>query len=302
MRPGARSHKGGVPRAGRSASRGVVRHSPRPQPDRRGGPWPRAILRATIVCGLGFVWTWFVWFKPARSFPVMQDVILAVERAFTVVPITGSPAWALRSCVFILVPLAIILAIVRRPAALGLGRVEPDGWRIVALGLAIASPFCIWLGMRPGMQAYYAHMFGDGGWKPLLANALVIVVEHAWIQGVILSLALPRGASAPHSVTSHSRRGALAFIGLGFPAGLPRDERSVWQWLGVPAIATPSLVLQALVFGSVHVGKEFDEVIAAFPGGLGLGLLTYRSGSVWPSVTLHLSTGAMIVGTILLTR
>jgi hypothetical protein len=281
----------------------VARDLPRPQADRRRlGPWARAILRATIVCGLGFVWTWFIWFKTARSFPVMQEAILAVERAFIVVPITGSLAWAFRSGVFILVPLTIILAIVRHPAALGLGRVQPGGWRFVALGLAVASPFCIWLGMRPGMQAYYSHMFGDGGWKPLLANALVIVVEHAWIQGVILSLALPRGAAPSHGVAPLSRRGALAFIGLGFPTGLPRDERSVWQWLGIPAIATPSLILQALVFGAVHVGKELDEVIAAFPGGLGLGMLTYRTGAVWPSVTLHLSTGAMIVGTILLTR
>ena len=69
------------------------------------------------------------------------------------------------------------------------------GWRIVALGLAIALPFCVWLGTRPGMQAFYAHMLGRIGWKSLLANALVIVVEHAWIQGVILSLALPRDVS-----------------------------------------------------------------------------------------------------------
>ena len=249
------------------------------------------------------MWTWSFWFKPARSFPVLQDVIIALERAFALVPITGTLAWAFRSGVLIVVPLAVILAIVRRPGALGLGRVAPDGWRIIALGLAIALPFCIVLGLRPRMQAFYAHMYGNAAWRPLLANATVIVVEHVWIQGVILSLALPRGVSAlPSEIGERVRVGALGFIGLGFPVGLPRDERSVWQWLGIPAIATPALVLQALVFGAVHVGKEWDEVMAAFPGGLGLGMLTYRSGAVWPSVALHLGTGAIIVMTIVLAR
>ena len=74
------------------------------------------------------------------------------------------------------------------------------------------------------------------------------------------------GASASHSATRQPRRGARAFIGLGFPAGLPYDDRTVWQWLGIPAIVTPALVLHALVFGAVHVGKEMDEVMPAFPG------------------------------------
>lgn len=33
----------------------------------------------------------------------------------------------------------------------------------------------------------------------------------------------------------------------------------------------------------------------AFPGGLGLGMLTYRICSVWPGVLLHLGTSAIIL-------
>jgi hypothetical protein len=284
---------------GTRAARRPTRHYPRGI----NVPWPRAILRATIVCGLGFMWTWLVWFRPARSFPVIKGAIFAVDHVFNLVPIRGSLAWAFKSFVLVLVPVVVILAIVRRPTALGLGGVARYGWRIIVLGFAVALPFCIWLGLRPGMHTYYAHMFDDGGWKPLVANALVIVVEHAWIEGVILALALPGGGFASSSATSDpSRRGALAFLGFGFPADLPDDQRSLWQWLGVPAIVMPCLVLQALTFGAVHVGKEWGELVTAFPGGLGLGMLTYRIRSFWPSAVLHLGTGAIILLTILWTR
>ena len=287
----------------RLRGRRVTGRPTRPNPRGMNGPWARAILRATIVCGLGFMWTWLFWFKPARSFPVIEDVIFAVDDVFNLVPIRGNLAWAFKSSVLVLAPIAVILAIVRRPMALGLGGVARYGWRIIVLGFAIALPFCIWLGLRPGMHAFYAHIFKVGGWKSLLANALVIVVEHAWIEGVILALALPGGGFASSSATSDPpRRGALAFLGFGFPADLRDDQRSLWQWLGVPAIVMPCLVLQALTFGAVHVGKEWGELVTAFPGGLGLGMITYRIRSFWPAVVLHLGTGAIILLTILLTR
>jgi len=294
----ARSRHGRRSRRARVAGRPTRRY-----PRGMNGPWPRAILRATIVCGLGFMWTWLFWFQPARSFPVIKHAIFAVDQVFNLVPIRGSFAWAFKSYVLVLVPIAVILAIVRRPTALGFGSVARYGWRIIVLGFAIALPFLIWLGLRPGMHTHYAHMFKDGGWKPLLANALVIVVEHAWIEGVILALALPGKGFASSSATSDPpRRGALAFLGFGFPADLPDDQRSLWQWLGVPAIVMPCLVLQALTFGAVHAGKEWGELVTAFPGGLGLGMLTYRIRSFWPAVVLHLGTGAIILLTILLTR
>jgi hypothetical protein len=274
--------------------------SGRQHPSGSGGAWLRAIVRAVIVCGLGFMWTWLFWFQPARSFPVIKDAIIAVDRLFDLIPIRGSFAWALKSYVLVLLPVVFILGIVRRPTALGFGGVARYGWRIILLGFVVALPFCVWLGLRPGMQAYYRYMFTDQGWKSLLANALVIVVEHAWIEGVILALALPgRGFS---DTSEPERRGALAFLGLGFPVGLSNEQRTLWQWLGVPAIAMPCLILQALTFGAVHAGKEWGELITAFPGGLGLGILTYRIRSFWPAVVLHLGTGAMILLTMVLAQ
>jgi membrane protease YdiL (CAAX protease family) len=90
----------------------------------------------------------------------------------------------------------------------------------------------------------------------------------------------------------------LAFLGFGLPPG----ARGFAAWVGIPALVWPALIAQALVFGLVHVGKTPEELLTAFPGGLGLGMLTWRMRSVWPSVLLHVGTGAIILVTILLSR
>ena len=64
--------------------------------------------------------------------------------------------------------------------------------------------------------------------------------------------------------------------------------------LGVPAGVWPALVFSAVLFGLVHAGKASAEIAAAFPGGLGLALLTYRVRAVWPAVLLHASSGVVI--------
>lgn len=125
------------------------------------------------------------------------------------------------------------------------------------------------------------------------ANALVIVVEHALIEGVLFVLAL-LGGTMGHA-PDPPRTGRLAFLGFGYPIG---GERTLCAWLGVPKEVWPALVGQALVFGLVHMGKDVGELVTAFPGGLGLGLLTYRVRSVWPSVLLHLGTGATVLVTL----
>ena len=259
--------------------------------------WPRVILRAAIVCALGFVWTWLFWFVPANHLPVIKQVAGAVDHAVRwATGLEGSLLWAAKSYVYVLTPVLVLYLLGKRPTALGLGEVALYGWRIILFSLLVSLPVLIWLGLRPGMHAYYANMFQPGAWRALTANSLVIAVEHAWIEGVVLALALP-GGSFGHP-EDPPRTGRLAFLGFGQPPG----GTTVFTWLGVPAKVLPALVGQALIFGAVHAGKEIGELVSAFPGGLGLGMVTYRIRSVWPSVALHLGTGAIILAVIYVSR
>jgi membrane protease YdiL (CAAX protease family) len=84
----------------------------------------------------------------------------------------------------------------------------------------------------------------------------------------------------------------LAFVGLGNTVG----GKGISDWFGIPTWAWPALIGQALIFGLIHWGKHPAEILSAFPGGLGLGMLTYRIRSVWATILLHIGTGAIVVG------
>lgn len=268
--------------------------------------WPQVIARATTIYTLGFVWTWLFWFQPARTLPGVRGIVQTADNLFAQVPLTGDLGWAFRSYVCVLLPLLVIVCLVRRPTALGLGRAARYSWRILAMPFVVALPFLVWLGLRPGMHAYYRYLFESEGCKFLLANALVIVIEHAWFEGLILALALPGGGFG--TAEDPPRTGFLSFLGFGFPVQVNSEsdsngrERSLCSWVGIPPKVLPCLVLQALAFGAVHMGKYWGEVVTAFPGGLGLGILTYRTRSFWPSAVLHIGTGSIVFLTILISR
>jgi membrane protease YdiL (CAAX protease family) len=195
------------------------------------------------------------------------------------------------------VPAVVLVRVVSgRSTALGAGRVAHGGWRVLVFCFVVATPVLIWLGTRDSMHAYYARYVMRGGVMLWVCNGLVIVVEHAWIEGVLLALAVP--PQVPFDDEEPVRTGRLAFLGFGLPPG----ARGFAAWVGIPALVWPALIAQALVFGLVHVGKTPEELLTAFPGGLGLGMLTWRMRSVWPSVLLHVGTGAIILVTILLSR
>ena len=197
--------------------------------------WPRTLFRAVLVNALGFLWVTMFWFRPASRWPVWKDIYRGGDRLVRdVTGLEGIFVWAFKSYVFVLVPVFVLLLVFKRPTALGMGKMARFGWRIVAVGFLIALPVLVWLGLRPGMQEFYAHMFKPGAWRPLLANALVIAVEHAWIEGVILALALPRGGFLQDE-GDPEREGPMAFLGFGHPTGRPgRGARSS------PGSASPS--------------------------------------------------------------
>lgn len=265
---------------------------------RREKPESGVWWRALGVLLFGLFWTSWFWLRPVRHLWPWQDFYPWFDRTVLGWVDGGRYVrWVLRSYIFVGLPILGLWFAGFPPRALGMGRMADKGWRIVALAFVVAAPFLVWLGLRPGMHQYYAHMFRFDGYVPLLANALVIVVEHALIEGVLLTLALPKQHA--WDAADPVRTGRLAWLGFGFVDGEPRNLST---WIGIPAEAWPALIAQALVFGLVHLGKDMGELVTAFPGGLGLGLLTYRIRSVWPSVMLHLGTGAVILATIALTR
>lgn len=255
-------------------------------------------VRALLVTTLGLFWASWFWMPSTRAWPVWGDAYRLYDQLVQdLFGLNRHWRWVMKSYVFVGTPILVLWACGKPPTALGLGRMADKGWRVVALSFVLALPVLVWLGLRPGMQRYYAHMFGANGWEPIVANALVIAVEHALIEGLILVLALPGGAFGHGD--DPAREGRLAWLGFGYPVG---GERTVFSWLGVPNEVWPALLGQALLFGAVHWGKDVGEFVTAFPGGLGLGVLTYRIRSVWPSVLLHLGTGAVVLGTIALAR
>lgn len=259
--------------------------------------WSAVLARAFIVNAFGFLWVTLFWFRPAKDWPGWGQIIRAVDNGLA--DLTGLPSvlvWTTKSYLFVLVPCLVLVLLGHKPTALGLGGMARYGWRIVLVSFVIALPVLVWLGLRPGMHRYYQSVFTDKGHVQLLAYALVIAVEHAWIEGVVLALALPGGGFSQFE--DPPRTGSLAFLGFGQPPG----GKTVFTWLGVPPEVFPALVGQALVFGAVHATKEWGEFISSFPGGLGLGMLTYRIRSVWPSVLLHIGTGGVVVLTMWLAR
>jgi hypothetical protein len=260
-------------------------------------PWKNVWGRALLATLLGALWVSLFWLQPARQWPLWSDFYRFMDGLlFDVTGQKGTWRWVIKSYLMVLAPIGFLWIFGKPPTALGLGRMADKGWRIVAVGFAISLPVLIWLGLRPGIQSYYASMFTKTGYSPMLANMLVIVVEHAFIEGLLLSFALPGGTFA-HG-PEPERQGRFAWLGFGCPEG----QRGFLAWIGIPPKVVPALVGQALVFGMVHAGKEVGELVTAFPGGLGLGALTYRIRSVWPSVLLHVGTGAVILATAWLAR
>ncbi|MCA9666424.1 MAG: CPBP family intramembrane metalloprotease [Myxococcales bacterium] len=246
------------------------------------------IARALIVCALGFSYIAAFWFYPAQRWPLYRSIYAATRWLLDRLPLRRPLRWVLQSWSFVGAAVLVLAAAGRSPRSLGLARATRQGWRLVGVAFVAALPVMIVVGMQQAVQRYYAAIFRADGVMALVANALVLLSEHVILQGVILALALPSGTLQREE--EPLRRGRLAALGLGLPDG----ERGVLAWLGVPAGVWPALVFSAVLFGLVHAGKASAEIAAAFPGGLGLALLTYRVRAVWPAVLLHASSGVVI--------
>ena len=224
-------------------------------------------MRAVLVTVGALLWAGFFWFEPLEDLPVYRQV----KDLFVAVIPHKTARWTVTSAVLVVVPAAVVARLSPAHVAAIWARGRRGTLRVTIALYVVALPALIYLGTQPSMHRYYRGFFQSGGELKIFANTLMIVAEHIFIEGLVLGLALPRGVVSD-------------------------------RWLRVPRAAWPALIAATAVFGLVHTGKASVEVLSAFPGGLGLALLTLQSRAVWPSVALHLATGATIVGAIALSR
>ncbi len=258
----------------------------------------RDLIRASLVTAFSLAWVSLFWVQPARGWPWLSTVITSIDRGMA--DLTGLDIlarWVVTGYVFVLVPIACLRLAGISFRQMALGWPHRDGWRLAGAGLGLAVPVLVILGMDSSMQQFYGPMLGPGALQVVCADALVIVIEHAWSMGVTLALAVPPpGVEGPAIVAP--RPGWLAFLGLGRRPG----QSGIAAWLGLRPDIWPAVIGQAVVFTVVHLGKETVEILAAFPGALGLAILTLRSRSIWPGVVVHLATGAILLAVVYLGR
>jgi hypothetical protein len=269
------------------------------------GQVARAVARASAALLLFGAWSTFMWFQPARRWPVVGVVRGTFRELAAGWGLGDHYAWAARVAVF--TPLGILLAsllVWRPPRAFILhGGAPPTAMRrLLGLALIVALPFQIALGAAPGMHHFYRRFFEDQALSHLMANALTIAAEHLWIEGAMLGLALPVGLLVATPV-DEPRVGRLARFGLGFPErAAAASQRTVSAWLGVPPLAWPAILAQGLLFFLIHVHKHPGELATSLPGGIAVGWLTLRTRSFVPAMVLHFVTGGVVLLTMTLTR
>jgi len=261
------------------------------------------VVRAVIVVAAALAWTSLFWFLPLqRSLAPLGQASQAITSAIAAATGLAKPwTWVVKS--WLLAGVVVVVAARRRGGRrVGLALPTGTGMRLTLLALIVALPLQVLLGLDPAMPAFYRAFFGEKGASWVAANALVLVVEHMFIEGAVLALALPAGLP---DVDQRPRRGLLGLGALGALGLGPLVDPSApgpRTWLGVPREAWPAIVGQGLVFGCIHFTKAPSELVSAFPGGLAVGWLTVRTGSIWPAASLHLGTGAVVLATMWLSR
>jgi|GEM_PF-1492695 len=255
------------------------------------------LVRAAVVTLLCAAFATLFWFKPSAKWPGILDLNVWINSTLNGWGVGYWWRYAVRSFLFVGIAIGVLWALGHPPAVLGLGRMAQQGWRITATGFVLALPFLVVTGLDPAMHHYYRNVFQPGGWQEVVASGLVMFAEHAYIEGVVLAMALPAGHFSALGVDP-PRRGKLSWLGFGNT----EEGAGLLDWLGVPAVAMPALVGQALVFFMVHIGKAPVEVATSLPGGFFAGLITYRVRSVWPGAVLHIGTGWVILMVIALAR
>ncbi|MCP4500696.1 MAG: CPBP family intramembrane metalloprotease [Deltaproteobacteria bacterium] len=264
---------------------------------------PKVILRAVAVTVVSACYVTLFWYKPTAGWAPIKVLNAFINNSLLSMGVEYWWRFVVRSTGFVALAIGVVWAFGHPPGVLGLGKMAKKGWRITLTGFVLASPVLVATGLDPQMHHYYRRIFELHGWKEAVANGLVMFSEHAFIEGVVLSLALPEGLLAA-TKDEPVRTGKLSWLGFGMPVLLDVEGRGkrILAWLGLPKAAIPALVGQALVFFMVHVSKPPIELYTSFFGGFLVGFLTFKVRSVWPGVILHIGTGWFILVVIYFAR
>ncbi|MCC7491778.1 MAG: CPBP family intramembrane metalloprotease [Fimbriimonadaceae bacterium] len=166
--------------------------------------------------------------------------------------------------------LGLLLVVLLVPAATRVPATEALGWRPIRPGVLLLA----------GVGCLAFSLLGDAAVAGLQALGLQAPSSLARILAALSALSLPaRVAIAVGAALLPACCEELLFRGVLLTAWLPR-----WG----PRAA---ILVTSLLFGLIH----FDGVqsVSATIMGLYLGLLRYRSGSVWPCVAAHAANNAV---------
>ncbi|GAB4453798.1 MAG: hypothetical protein OHK0029_07280 [Armatimonadaceae bacterium] len=171
------------------------------------------------------------------------------------------------------VPLLIVLLVLRRePGDFGMTGGEVGKGTVAAIVLFLCFlPVILFFAPKPGPQEYYLNWMGPisgsrairdiywqgNSWSPGGQIDVLRLVHHQIVMGFYMF-----GWEWYH-------RGFLLW-------GL-RRIMPVWA----------AVLVQAILFTVLHLGKPVEEVASSFPGGLLMGVLALRFGSFLPCFLLH---------------
>jgi membrane protease YdiL (CAAX protease family) len=220
------------------------------------------------------VWTVFVTIVAAFVAVIAVSFVGAI--AFAVVLIAGgtSPANLQK-------PLIDLLT--APPAFIGLGLLTQGTLAAVALAAG-------WLSPQPLAQRLGFVRPRWAWWETLVANIGTLVPFAIGMSGAFALVEVldpdPTAANLMKSMSVAWVAPYLLFISLA--PGLSEEmlfrgyaqQRLIERWGGWTAILVTSMI-----FAIIHVAPH--TVVFAFPVGIWLGLMAWRSGSVWPGVIAH---------------
>lgn len=239
--------------------------------------------------------------------------------------------WVIVSFVLgMFVPAVILRLCGRRFRDAGLGWPNRLGLRLILVSVAVAIPF--------GLALVYLSRTSESSPIHLdldllyAITLLAMIPEHYLICGVCTALMLP-GRRLPARVPLAAIEGSriqrtLRWLGLAQPGvsehpvghlrkrrhgasgavrssgrekSTPRTPSRVLSWLGLTGTSCFAVVMSGLLFGYVHLGKEYlPEVILSFPGGVAVAYVTLRSHSIWPAILGHWAMNLIPMGLLLL--
>jgi len=254
---------------------------PSHNPSRCGSTVPRTL--AVFAC-LSLM-TLMLW---GRSKPLSlagHHLILAIRQ--TLVPWASYyHVWVVTSGVYFLCIPMIAARFLHRFSfrEMGIAWFRTKDLKALALLYAAALPVLAILASRDAMFRYYEPYFRSGLADYLVWTNILMFIEHASFQGVLIALLDPGFFAARPSTGPpvHGIRGVID--------GVRATESRILLVIG----------LDGLLFMLIHIGKPLVEIAAALPSGILLAALAYRFRTFLVCYLLHTMTAGTIVALIYL--